>query len=471
MPVAYVVAFVFAVAVALCAVVGRAGSRFLRGRIGGVEPGIERRPPRLGGLAIFAAAFGVAALAGYPLPPGWGPLLPWILGMYALGFADDLLDVPPRVKFLGQAVICLAVTAHVSFSPIATPGGTGISLGPLAVPWTAFWLLLVINAVNFMDGADGLAGGFLFLVSTAIAFLAHERGNPELALWLAVFAAAHGGFLLVNWHPARIYLGDSGSLGAGFVLALAGIHGANAPGATVGLHTNALLFWLPLTEMALTVGRRFVRGQALSRGDERHVHHMLVVTGRRKDHAVALLLLLVALTAAAATFSARWRILPVAILVVGLVVVTFAGVHALGYVEFSVVRDRLGRLFRMTHRRNRTLVRVAEASQRLRNAGSWLELQEALRALVAEGILDRAEILPRSPGPEAQPTLAWTLEGDLGGAERPGYTLFVRSSKEDQAALRPDDVRNYLLPALAAAVERLGVLPEAATFVEKRNAP
>ena len=469
MPVAYVVAAAFLVSGALCWLASRVAGRLFHGRIAGVEAGTDRRPPRLGGLVALPVAIGVAYAAGYSIPPGWAPLLPWVLAMYALGVVDDLVNLAPRLKFLGQMVICLAVTAHVSFNPIASPDGLGIDLGPLAVPWTAFWLLLVVNAVNIMDGADGLAGGFVVLVSAAIALLARAHGHPELAAGLAVYAGAHAGFLLLNWHPARLYLGDAGSLGGGFLLALAAIVGTNAKGATVGLHTNALLFWLPLTEMALTVGRRFVRGHPLSRGDDRHIHHMLLVSGRRKDLAVGLLLALATLTAIAAVVSTSWRSLPVAGVIVGLVLTTLVGIQALGYVELRVVLDRVGRLLRMSRRRGRVLVHVAEAAHRVRHAASWVDLQDALRALVEGGVLDQAELVPRQAREDARPTQAWTLEGDIGPAERPGYTLLVRSREDDRFAVRPEDVKHYILPALEAAVERLGVL--GADDVEERKTP
>ena len=456
MQVAYVVAAAFAGGASLSWLAARVASRHLGGRVSGREAGIDRRPPRLGGLAALVAAVTVAALAPVELPAAWVPLVPWILGMYALGFLDDLVSLPPRLKFVGQATLCLAVTTHVRFNPVATPDGYGLDLGPLAVPVTAFWLLLVVNAVNFMDGADGLAGGFVVLVSAAIAVLALTHGHPDLAVCLAVFAGAHLGFLFLNWHPARLYLGDAGSLGAGFVLALAGIQGTNAPGATVGLHTNVLLFWLPLTEMTLTVGRRFIRGQPLARGDDRHIHHMLVGSGRRQDLVVGLLLALVALTAAAAVSSSRWRSLPVAAVIVALVVTTIVAVQALGYVELRVVRDRLARLTRMSRQRGRTLVHVAEASQRMRHAASWGALEQALRSLVDQGVVDRVELVPREARVDAEPTHAWTLEGDVGAAERPGYTLVIRSREDDPFAVRPEDLKNYVVPALEAAVERLG---------------
>jgi UDP-GlcNAc:undecaprenyl-phosphate GlcNAc-1-phosphate transferase len=469
-PLAYVVAAAFVVGGALCALAAGVARKGLRGRLGGVEPGIEKRPPRLGGLAALAATAGIAWAGGYVVPADWAALVPWILAMYGVGFLDDAFDLPPRLKFLLQAVICLAATAHVSFSPIATPDGAGLDLGTLAVPATAFWLLLVVNAVNFMDGADGLAGGFVVIVASAIALLALGRGHPDLAALLSIWAGAHAGFLLLNWHPARLYLGDAGSLGAGFVLALAGIRGTNAAGATVGLHTNALLFWLPLTEMALTVGRRFVRGQPLAHGDDRHIHHMLVESGRRKEHAVGVLLGLAALTGLAAVASARWRSVPVALLIAGLVATTAIGVQALGYVEFRVVTDRLRRFLRLTKRRTHVLVSVAEAAQRIRRAASWVELQAALRTLVDGGILDEADLVPREPRRAPTPGHAWTLEGDVGPAENPGYTLVVRSSEDERFAVRPEDVKAYVLPALEAAVERLGVAP-AGSVAEKRGSP
>jgi hypothetical protein len=341
-------------------------------------------------------------------------------------------------------------------SPIAVPGGAGFDLGVLAVPVTAFWLLLVVNAFNMVDGADGLAGGLAVVVAGALALRARDSGNVDAAVWLAVYAAAHAGFLVLNWAPARLYLGDAGSLGAGLVLALAGLASAHPRGATVGLHTNLLLFWLPLTEMALTVGRRLIRGQRLFRGDDRHIHHLLSARGLRIDVAVGVLLCLAALTAIAAVVSAGWRSLWVASLIFGLVLTTLLGVQLLGYVELRVLGDRLGRLFLQFRRRGGTLVRVVEASQRVGRARSWPEVSGLLRELVEEGVLEEAVLERRGPRAGAGAEHAWTLEHDMGMQDRPGYSLRVRAHADGRGGVRPEDVRGYLVPALEQAVERLG---------------
>jgi UDP-GlcNAc:undecaprenyl-phosphate GlcNAc-1-phosphate transferase len=399
---------------------------------------------------VLLATAGVGAAAGVTLPAPWPALLPWILAVYAIGLLDDVFDVPPRVKLFVEVLACLGAASHVTFDPIAMPSGEGLRLGVLAVPFTVAWLLLVLNSFNIVDGADGLGGGLGALLAGAIALLAMDRGHPDLAVWAALYAGAHVGFLVLNWHPARLYLGDAGSLGAGMVLGLAGIAGTNPPGATVGLHTNVLLFWLPLCETALTVGRRLIRGHPLFRSDDRHVHHMLAASGRRVDVCVATLLGLAALTAVAAVASTGWRSLPVAVLIAALCLTTLVGALLLGYVELSVLGSRLVRLVRMFRHRGHTLVRIAEAARHVREASAWPDLRRRLRALVEAGVLEEVSI--ERPGDGAAPEgNAWVLKTRIGGD---GYVLVARAAADGGSTVRPEDIRQYLVPALEHTMGR-----------------
>jgi UDP-GlcNAc:undecaprenyl-phosphate GlcNAc-1-phosphate transferase len=421
------------------------------GRLGGVEPGLVRRPPRLGGVAVLLAVAIVGSVARLSLPGPWAALLPWILAIYALGVLDDVFDLPPRIKLFVEVLVCLGAASHVTFDPIATPSGDGLRLGILAVPFTVAWLLLIVNAFNIVDGADGLAGGLGAVLAGAIALLAMDRGHPDLAVWMALYAGAHLGFLVLNWAPARLYLGDAGSLGAGMALALAGIAGTNPPTATVGLHTNVLLFWLPLCEMALTVGRRLIRGQPIFHGDDRHIHHMLTASGRRMDVSVALLLLLAATAATAAVVSAGWRTLPVATLIGALCVTTVLGVQLLGYVELSVLGNRFVRLVGMARHRGRTLVKIAEVARHLRAATAWPDLRRHLASLVEAEVLDEISIQRSDATAEATGTNSWVLKTRVGAD---GYVLVVRASADGRSSVRPEDVRQYLVPALEHTIGR-----------------
>jgi hypothetical protein len=195
-----------------------------------------------------------------------------------------------------------------------------------------------------------------------------------------------------------------------------------------------------------------IRGQPLFRGDDRHIHHLLTASGKRTDASVAILLVLAGLAATAAVVSAGWRSLPVAGVIALLCLTTLLGVQLLGYVELSVLGNRLVRLLRMFRRRGHTLVQVAEAARHIRGASAWPDLRRRLEGLVEAGVLEEVSIRRRDGEPEAAPGDAWTLETRLASD---GYVLVARARADDRANVRPEDIRQYLVPAIEHTMDRL----------------
>ncbi len=261
----------------------------------------------LGGISIFAAiifSFLLAQVLGFfsnleiHTFQKIAIILACSLGLALVGLWDDLFKIRPLYKFLGQFFFTSIFAVYgFRFEVMHVPGFLPFALGFMAVPFTVFWLLSIINALNMVDGVDGLAStvmvGSFFLGCAASALVDNPSGL------LLGFAALGGilGFLKFNWSPAKIYLGDAGSNGLGLLLAgmlvslsntqtLLSIHGhspnLNEQVFPYQVFVITLLAAYPSLEIILTVARRFLHGRPISRADRGHLHHRMLNLGFQK---------------------------------------------------------------------------------------------------------------------------------------------------------------------------------------------
>jgi UDP-GlcNAc:undecaprenyl-phosphate GlcNAc-1-phosphate transferase len=261
---------------------------------------LARPTPRLGGLAVFlgaAVALALAALTGKIAPgvrpPGLWALTAGTLLVLGVGVVDDLRGLRPPVKLAIEVVAALVVVwaGGCRINALSIPGGV-FHLGAMAVPFTVLWIVLVTNALNLIDGIDGLAAGTSAITLIAVAVIAHGFGYPMVAACAAAVAGACLGFLVFNHHPASIFLGDSGSLVLGFVIAVLSTH-ARAKGAAGAVTLATLLIVaLPLGDTLFTIERRYFQGlrpgsprsylaglRRIFQPDRRHLHHRLLRLG------------------------------------------------------------------------------------------------------------------------------------------------------------------------------------------------
>ncbi|MCA1684804.1 MAG: undecaprenyl/decaprenyl-phosphate alpha-N-acetylglucosaminyl 1-phosphate transferase [Planctomycetia bacterium] len=272
--------------------------------------------PRLGGLGLaFGLLVGVSVviLGGYL--DGWEGLAEWgarqwpvvaaALIVLALGFVDDTRGVGPRVKLSCQALAVLVLYFGgtriqffdvlgwaVDFShPSVTFELLGrrptVSLPSLFV--TMLWFLGCMNIWNLIDGMDGLASGVGLLVSGTLTLVAIHHDNIGVAITASALAGSLAGFLLYNWHPACIFLGDSGSLLIGLLIGVIGVQGSFKGASSISILFPILAMGLPISDTALAIFRRWVRNLPLSAADRRHVHHLLIGLGLNPRQAAALL--------------------------------------------------------------------------------------------------------------------------------------------------------------------------------------
>jgi len=272
--------------------------RALAIRLGVVDRPGERRPhdvpiPSLGGVAIFAAGLGAflvapllgvsvgETLASHGWKPGW--LLAGVLVIVATGVWDDVKGLAPGPKLAFQAAAAaVALAGGYRLVGVTNPlTGSYVSLGILGGVLTLAWILFVTNAVNLIDGLDGLAAGVTTIAAGTLLCIAFEEGRPDAAYMWALFLGAVLGFLPYNWNPASIFLGDSGSLLLGYGLAVLSIQSLQKGATAVVVVAPILALGLPIMETVLTVLRRSVSAGVTSvfRADQDHLHHRLLALG------------------------------------------------------------------------------------------------------------------------------------------------------------------------------------------------
>ena len=235
--------------------------------------------PRLGGLAIYIA-FMIGCVASMEIT--WdifGILLGGTL-IVALGVADDVYQLPAKVKLLGQIVAaCVLVIFDIRIEWINNPLGGYFYLDMLSIPFTIFWVISFTNVVNLIDGLDGLAAGVSAIASLTVILVAVQMGYFHVAILTAALAGAIIGFIRYNFNPATIFMGDTGSMFIGYMLAAISVYGAVKTAATIALIVPAIALGLPILDTAFAIMRRYVNGRPIFQPDKGHLHHRLLATG------------------------------------------------------------------------------------------------------------------------------------------------------------------------------------------------
>ena len=447
--------------------------------------------PRLGGVAIYVSFVAIVVSSTFAFPrlgiggvPSAGTLL-GILGpatlVFSLGLFDDLRSVSAYKKFAIQTVAAVWLYAQ----------GFGIHQLDLiadgqpfrwaySLPLTVLWVLLITNAFNLIDGLDGLAAGSALFSISVVLVLSLVAHDPLVAFLAVAMAGATLGFLRFNFHPASIFLGDSGSLFIGFMLAALALAGSQKAPTMVAVSIPILSLGLPILDVTLAVARRFLAGKPLFGADRAHIHHKLLKRGLSQREAV---LILYAVSAAfgflsLALMQGRGRIAFIlAVTGVGI----FVGVQQLRYQEFA---ELVSVLQRVTRRRqllaNQVAIRLA--SDMLNESNDFPSicnvLQNTLKPIGFDAVLFRKSgsngFAPDLLHPlchsedgawmfswcdHQTAEVAWELKLQLkngcnGTAENWGYFSLLRSHNGDPLLLDTNLLCDEFLKALSAAVER-----------------
>lgn len=256
--------------------------------------------PRLGGVAIyisFMTVIGAAIIAlrwtglafALPIRTTFNLLGPALI-VFLLGLYDDLRGVGPYAKFGIQAVAAtLLYLGGFGIHDLALFSAEHPLPFVVGLPLTILWVLLITNAFNLIDGLDGLAAGSALFSTIVVLAISLIVPNPLVTFLAIVLAGAILGFLRFNFHPASIFLGDSGSLFIGFLLSTLALAGSQKAPTMVAVAIPVVSLGLPILDVALAIVRRFLSRKPLFRGDRHHIHHKLLKRGLSQREVVLIL--------------------------------------------------------------------------------------------------------------------------------------------------------------------------------------
>ncbi len=266
---------------------------------------VHKKPiPRLGGLAIYAA-FILTALIMAPINRQLLGILAGATMIVGIGIIDDMKQISAKYKLLVQIVAAFVVIfSGVKMEYFSNPLNRGlIPLGIYSIPMTVFWIVGITNAVNLIDGLDGLAAGVSSIASITLAFVAYSNGQSQVApILLLILAGGALGFLPYNFNPAKIFMGDTGSLLIGFVLASVSVAGVIKSATTIAVAIPVLALGVPVFDTAFAIARRLVNRRPIMEADKGHLHHKLLEQGLSQKQTVLVLYMISMVLCGSAVF-------------------------------------------------------------------------------------------------------------------------------------------------------------------------
>lgn len=288
--------------------------------------------PRMGGVAIYGAfVLGALSLGIYTRQVA--SLLIGGSMVMLLGWIDDVRGISPKIKLLGQVLASLVLIKggfYVEFITNPFEGGGLIPLGIFTIPITILWLTGISNAVNLIDGLDGLSAGVSAIAALTMTIVCFVQGQADTAALAAVLAAAAFGFLRYNFHPARTFMGDCGSLFLGFVLGALAIMGLSKGATVISIFIPLIIMGIPIFDTAFAIIRRVFLHKPIFEADKGHLHHSLLSLGLSHRQTVLTIYAVSAVMGLAAVLLALLTSAQAAVLLLILIIGTFAAAEKLG---------------------------------------------------------------------------------------------------------------------------------------------
>ncbi|NLG33543.1 MAG: undecaprenyl/decaprenyl-phosphate alpha-N-acetylglucosaminyl 1-phosphate transferase [Syntrophomonadaceae bacterium] len=251
--------------------------------------------PRLGGVAIFLS-FGLCLILFFDLPkPFWG--IVWgALIIFLTGVLDDIMQISPRIKLIGQiAAATVAISSGIVVEFVTNPFNGLLNLGYFSIPLTMLWIVGISNAINLIDGLDGLAAGVSGIAAATMGIIAYFQGQSLAALAAFLLLAAILGFLPYNFYPARTFMGDGGSNFLGFILGCLAIMGTAKSATLISLLVPIVILGIPIFDTFFAIIRRIYNKAPIFMPDKDHLHHRLMAIGLSHRRSVVIIYMISAL--------------------------------------------------------------------------------------------------------------------------------------------------------------------------------
>ena len=415
----YLFTFLLALAIALglTPLAGRLGLR-----LGAVDRTKGAPIPRAGGVAILVATAVSLALLGLVWSPvrdlmrysqtALGPVYLAASMIVVLGVVDDFVRLKAWPKLLIEVGIAVGLYfAGVRAGSMWLPVGV-VELGPVVgLLFTVAWIIGITNAFNLLDGIDGAAAGSGIFALLAMFGASVYLGQPLVALLAIALAGATLGFLPYNFPPARIYLGDAGSLLLGFTLATLALEGASKGPAIVAIAIPIVAFGVPVLDTLIAVVRRGVRGAPIFKGDREHLHHRLLHLGMSPAQAAVILYAVSAAFALASMLFLNPNVRGMAVVFTMIAAIVWLAVRHLRLHEFFELARIASRGMQST-RAIAFNVQVRRAADDLEKTASWDEIVNLLAQLFAESEFDVVRLIVQKNG-AASPRREYHLEDGL----------------------------------------------------------
>lgn len=254
---------------------------------------VHKEPmPLIGGLAIYVSVI-ISALIFVPLTREIIAILLGATVILISGIIDDKGNISPSLKVLFQiiaAIILVAGGVRIEFitNPLASEYAT-LNLEILTIPATMIWIVVITNAINLIDGLDGLAAGVTAISSFCFMLVGISLGHIHIAILAMIVAGACLGFLPYNFNPAKIFMGDTGALVLGYMLAVITIEGVMKSVAAIAVVVPIIILGVPIFDTTFAIFRRLKSGRSITIGDRGHLHHKLLDKGYSQKKTVLIL--------------------------------------------------------------------------------------------------------------------------------------------------------------------------------------